>query len=270
MWAALALTTVLTTAPAQNGELAIKNVRSTHGILGQPRKENKLLPGDLLVVAFDITNLTVKPDGQVLYSMGMELTKKGKAKPEFKRAPQDLEAYNTLGGSTLPAFAMSVIGTDTPPGEYTLKVTVNDRGVKGGKGVTLEEKFEVLPLKLGFVQVKLTSASGEPVPPIAVPGQSVLLHCDLVGYKMAGQPKAPNVTFEMQVLDADGKPTVTKPFKGDIVTESKMSPGQMRFAPIILQLNRPGKFKVVIKATDNQAKKATTEQRLELNVLSGK
>jgi hypothetical protein len=269
MWAALALTTVLTTAPAQNDELALKNVRSTYGILGQKREDNKLLPGDLLVVAFDITNLTVKADGQVLYAMGMELTKKGKAKPEFKRAPQDLEAFNTLGGSTLPAFAMTAIGTDTPPGEYTLKVSVKDRGVKGAKEVTLEEKFEVLPLKLGFVQVKLTSGAGEPVPPVAVPGQSVLLHCALVGYKMGEKSKLPWVTFEMQVLDADGKPTVSKPFKGDIKAVPKGSPDMMTFAPIILQLNRSGKYKVVIKATCNVSKK-TTEQTLDLNVLSAK
>jgi hypothetical protein len=264
MWAALALTTVLTTAPAQADELALKNVRSTHGILGQTRKDNNLLPGDLLVVAFDIENLKVKDDGKILYAMGMELTLKGKAKPEFKREPQDLEAFNTLGGTTLPAFAMSLIGTDTPPGEYTLKVIVKDRGAKPVKTVTLEQKFTVLPVKLGFVQVKLTSASGEPVPTVGVPGQSVLLHCALVGY--GSKNNAPNVTFEMNVLDEAGKPTVAKPFKGDIVVEPKAVPGMMTFAPIILQLNRPGKFKVVIKAKCNISGKET-EESLELKVL---
>jgi hypothetical protein len=264
MWAALALTTVLS-APAQGNDLALKNVRSTHGILGPTRKTNKLLPGDLLVIAFDIENLTVKPDGQVQYAMGMELTKKGKAKPEFKRAPQDLEAYNTLGGSTLPAFAMTVIGTDTTPGEYTLKVTVQDKGVKKGATVVMEEKFEVLPLKFGFVQVKLTSAGLEPVPPLGVPGQSMLLHCTLVGYKKDAK-ELPNVTFEMQIYDDTGKPTVSKPFKGDITAEMKETPGLMTFQPIILQLNRPGKFKVVLKASDNIGKQKA-EQSFELIVL---
>jgi hypothetical protein len=266
MWAALALTTVLT-APAQAGDLSLKNVRSTYGILGPTRaKESKLLPGDLLVVAFDIENLTVKGDGQILYAMGMEVTRKGKAKPEFKRDPQDMEAFNTLGGSTLPSFAMSVIGTQTPPGEYTLKVTVKDRGTKKGSTVTLEQKFEVVKLELGFVQVKLTSAAGEPVPPLGVPGQNVLLHCALVGYKKDEKTKLPHVTFEMQVTDADGKPTLTKPFKGDIKAEPKDNPGMMTFQPIILQLNRPGKFKVTIKATCNVSKK-TTDHTFDLNVL---
>src|SRR3954447_4849741 len=104
MWAALALTTVMSVAPAQ---IELKNVRSTYGVLGQERKDDKILPGDLLVVAFDIEGLKVKDDGRVLYAMGMELTKKGKEKPEFKRDPQDLEAINSLGGSTLPAFALT-------------------------------------------------------------------------------------------------------------------------------------------------------------------
>ena len=96
MWTAVALTTVMTLAPAQGIEL--KNVRSTYGIMGETRKDDKLLPGDIFVVHFDIEGLKVKDNGTVLYSMGMELTKKGKAKPEFKRDPQDLEAELSLGG----------------------------------------------------------------------------------------------------------------------------------------------------------------------------
>jgi hypothetical protein len=43
----------------------------------------------------------------------------------------------------------------------------------------------------------------------------------------------------------------------------------MTFLPIPLQLNRAGKFKVVLKATDNVAKK-TAEQTLDLEVLATK
>jgi hypothetical protein len=269
MWAALALSTVLT-APAQAGNLQIKNVRSTYGILGPTRKENKLLPGDLLVVAFDIEGLTVQEDGKVEYAMGMAVIRKGKAKPEFKREPVDMEAYNTLGGSTLPSFAMSVIGTQTPPGEYTLKVTVKDKSKKKGGTVTLEHKFEVVKLELGFVQVKLTTVTPDPipVPALGVPGQSLLVHCAVVGYKTGGQNNNPNVTFEMTITDqADGKPTLPKPFKGPLTKEPKENPGMMTLAPIIIQMNRPGKFKVTLKATDNHAKKSVAEHSFELTVL---
>lgn len=261
MSAALALMTVLTLTPAQ---LELKNVRTTVGVLGQERKDDKLLPGDVLVVAFDIDGLKVKDDGRVLYAMGMELTKKGKDKAEFKREPQDLEATNSLGGTSLPAFALSVIGTDTEKGEYNLKVTVRDRQGKTEK--TLNKTFEVLPLDLGFVQVRFTSTAGEPAAAVAVPGQQLYLHCALVGFQL-NKEKLPHVTFEMQVMDETGKPTLTTPFKGDIKTDLKNTPGMMTFLPIPLQLNRAGKFKVQIRAKDNLSGKST-EQSLDLTVLN--
>src|SRR5262245_7946446 len=124
MWAALALTTVLNVAPA---ELELKNVRTTYGLLGQERKDEELLPGDQVELSFDIEGLQVKPDGRVQYTMGFELTKKGKNKPEFKYGPVDLEATNSLGGTTLPAFVQADLGLDTAAGDYVLKVTVKDR-----------------------------------------------------------------------------------------------------------------------------------------------
>jgi len=84
MWTALALTSVLA-APA---DLDFKKVRATHGHLGQERKSNKYMPGDLLVLAFDVDGLQVKDDGRVLYAMGMEWTKKGKTKPQYKQDPR--------------------------------------------------------------------------------------------------------------------------------------------------------------------------------------
>ena len=262
MWTALTLTTVMTLAPAQGIEL--KNVRTTYGIMGETRKDDKLLPGDVLVVAFDIEGLKVKENGLVQYSMGMELTKKGKAKPEFKQDPQDLEAENSLGGTSLPAFANYLLPTDFATGEYTLKVTVKDRLGKTDK--VFSKTFEVLPMKLGFVQVGLTTPQGFPAPPVAVPGQRVLVHYTLVGYK-PGKDQQPNVTIEMVVQDDAGKPTVAKSFKSDITAEPKATPGVMHFLARPLDLNKAGKYKIVMKATDNNTKD-TTEQTLNLNVLA--
>src|SRR5215469_8307877 len=74
MWTTLALMSALNWTPAQAGKLELKNDRVTYGILGQERKDTAYLPGDLVVLAFDIEGLTVKDDGQVKYSMSMELT----------------------------------------------------------------------------------------------------------------------------------------------------------------------------------------------------
>jgi hypothetical protein len=260
MWTAVALTTVMSLAPAQTLEL--KNVRSTYGMMGETRKDDKLLGGDFLLVAIDVDGLKVQDNGVVKYAMGLEWTKKGKAKPDFKQDPQDFEAELNLGGTVLPTFAMYSISPDAAPGEYTLKVTFKDRLAKTEKILT--KTFEVLPPKLGFIQVFLTAANGDPVPPIAVPGQRVFVHCTLVGHKV-NKDKTPNVTFEM-VVEENGTPTVKAPFKGDITKEQKV-PGTMKFLPRQLDLNKPGKYKIIMKATDNISK-VTVEQTLNLTVLN--
>jgi len=265
MWTTLALTTLLS-APAQPTKLELTNVRTTHGVLGQERKKDELMPGDVLVVAFDIEGLRVRDDGRVLYAMGMELTKKDKKEPEFKREPQDLEAYNSLGGSTLPAFALSILSLDSAPGQYTLKVTVKDRLAK--TETVLEKRFQVVPIRFGFVQVRFTSGNGDPMPAVAVPGQRIYLHSALVGFELDKKDKLPNVTFEMVVLGESGKPTVPKPFKGDLKPDLK-GVNLMPFRPIPLELNRPGKFMVVLRATDNVTGRTTTET-LSLTVVNNR
>src|SRR5262249_35700103 len=98
---------------------------------------------DVYVVSFDIENLTMKEDGLIHYLMGMELTREGKDKPEYKSEPQEKEIVNTLGGSRIPAFTRAEIGLDTKPGNYTLKVTVIDPATKTTK--TLTSDFTVIP-----------------------------------------------------------------------------------------------------------------------------
>src|SRR5690349_8690489 len=120
MWNTLALVTLLSLAPGQSDQLQLTNDRATYGILGPTRADKAILPGDVFFITFDIENLKVDPGGKVLYSMGMELVN-SKGKTEFKKDPQDLEVYNFLGGTSLPAFAHADIGTETSPGEYSLK-----------------------------------------------------------------------------------------------------------------------------------------------------
>ena len=129
MWATLALAAVLQPVPAQSEKLVIKNDRVTYGMLGQERKENKVLPGDLYFVSFDIEGLRVAEDGKVLYSTAIEVTNR-EGKAIFKQESGDLVVINSLGGSRLPCYARVVVGLETPPGEYTLTATVVDRSTK--------------------------------------------------------------------------------------------------------------------------------------------
>jgi hypothetical protein len=263
MWATLALTTALSLAPAQTGQVELKNVRATYGTLGQKREDTQLVPGDAFVVSYDIENLTVKEDGRVLYSMGMKLTKKGNTKPEFEQPAEEKEAVNTLGGSRLPSASYVVIGTDTMPGEYTMDVTVTDRATK--KSASFSKAFEVVPTKLSIVRLNLTNENGRPAPPIGAPGQSLLLNFGLVGFDLDTKKMQPNLAVEMTVLDEAGKPVHAKPFTG---TFTEVTDEYKKYLPnqFIINLNRSGKFKMVLKATDKLTSKSV-EQSLELTVL---
>jgi hypothetical protein len=276
MWAALAVSAVLAAVPADAGPLQIKNDRFTYGILGQDRPDDKVIPGDTLIVAFNIDGLQVKDDGKVNYSTSMELVNKD-GKSEFKENPIDRESINTLGGSHLPCWSLVSIGTDTPPGQYTVKISVADTSVKGGKPVTVQRKFEVVAPRLGIVRIGLgydkPPQAPPPAPPVAVPGQQLLAFFTVVGFETKpGATKdklTANVHVELSILDDSGKPTLTKPYVGDAkdITEEYKAYVPFQFP---LPLNRSGKFKIRITATDVFGKKPPVTQELDLNVIDVK
>src|SRR5947208_12111302 len=98
MWTTLAMTAALAFAPAQ-GELTLTNVRPTYGLFGPTRKDAddlKLLAGEVLLIAFDIEGLKVAPDGEVQYSVGIEVTNNKDNKTLFKAEPEEQKANNIL------------------------------------------------------------------------------------------------------------------------------------------------------------------------------
>jgi hypothetical protein len=274
MWTTLALMSALSWTPAQAGQLELKNARVTYGILGQERKDTSFLPGDMVVLAFDIEGLKVGDDGLVEYSIQMELFDHKAKKAVYKREPQNMKVVNTLGGSRLPSFALTNIGTDTEPGKYTMTVTVND--VAGKTSKDLKRDFEVKKpefgiVRSGFVYNKLNEEQAGPpttiAPPLAVPGQNLMLNFAVVGFRLGGDKNQPKVTVKMEITDESGKPVLGKPFKGtadNIPEEAK----QLKVIPfeVPIQANRSGKFKVVITAKDELSSKEVT-LTLDLKVL---
>jgi len=257
MWTTLALAAALGAAPAQAGELKLSRVRSTHGVLGPTRAEDRLLPGDTLVVCFDINGMTADDRGKVAYSMGLEVTDAA-GKALFSQEPANLEATASLGGDRVPAFARIDIGLSQPPGEYTLKVTVLDRAT-GRKGA-LTRKATVLPKAFGLVRLALTADAegGIPLPALGS-GGIAFVHFGAVGFGRDTNSKQPNLRFAVRVLDEAGKPTTEKARASEV---SKGVPADFLAVPMSfpLTLNRPGKFTVELTATDavgNQTAKLT-------------
>jgi hypothetical protein len=265
MLGTLVLAASLSLAPHQGGQLKLTNPHATYGYLGPTRSDDKVLPGDFYWVAFDIEGLSVKEDGTVQYSMGMELLN-AQGKTEFKKDPQDLESNNSLGGDRMPGVMNAEIGTDTAPGKYTMKVTVTDRRAK--KTETLAREFEVLPKDFGLVRLQLTTVANnpEPVPPVAVAGQSILLNCFAINFNRDKTSEQPNVGVQITILDDKGNKTLAKPFSDEV---TKDVPKSMIAIPISLplHLNRSGKYTVVVEATDRLGKKDPVKLSFPLQVL---
>jgi hypothetical protein len=253
MWTSLTVLAALTLAPAQNGQLELNNIRTTYGFLGPDRADQALLPGDMLFVAFDIDNITTDKSGRIMYSLAMEVVD-GKGKTQYKQEPKDLEGTNSLGGHHLPAFANVELGLDQPPGPYTLKVTVTDRAAKQTKA--FERPFEVLPRSFGMVRLTLTSdPEGRfSLPPFGATGQPVWIHFTVVGFERGGAKKNPDMSFQMVIVDENNKPTLDKPFEGDVKELDKQYTVVPMDFPLVL--NRRGKFTVKIRGTDNNSKKS--------------
>ncbi len=261
MLTALALAAVLGGTPAQPaGDLKLTNVRLTVGELGPPREGAKLLPGDVLFIAYDIEGLPINNEGVTRYQMEMDV-QNATGQSVFKQAPRELTDFVPLRGNRMPARAYITLGLDQAPGTYTCKVKVTEPKSKAvGQ---LEVKFEVLKREFAVVAVY---TSHDPKGEISAPtagqvGQTLYVQFSVASFERDPKTKQPNVEMEFQLFDDKGLPTLGTPLKDvqDNVSPQQVKDGDGAFAKQFpLFLNRPGKFVVQMKATDRVTKKEST------------
>lgn len=252
MGTSLVLLIALTLVPGQGG-VALKNARSVTGEFGIERKDNKILPGDLFYLSFDITGIKPDADGNIPYEMSMEVFD-AKKNPIFKQQPLKRNDPQPFGGGSLPARAFTYVGPNQEPGQYILKVTVKDP--TNGSSDTLERTFEVLPKAFGIVSV-YTAADprGEiPAPRQGVVGQVPWLHYSLVGFERDKTTKYPKLNVEVITYNDKGQKLLPKPLTQDFEKEAGETDFvfPLRFA---MPFNTPGKYVVEVKATDKIAGK---------------
>ena len=266
MLTAIALAAVLGGTPAQPaGDLKLTNVRMTVGELGPPREGTKLLPGDVLFIAYDIDGLTIDPEGTARYTMAMEVTDAA-GKLIFKQDPRDLADFVPLRGNKMPARAYITVGLDQPPGNYNCKIVVTDPKTKATG--TLNSKFEVAKKDFGVVAVY---TSHDPKGELSAPttgqvGQTLYVQFSIASFERDPKTKQPNVEIEFQIFDDKGTPTIGNPPKyeprkhiQDDKSAQQVKEGDGAFAlQFPLFMNRPGKFVVQIAAEDKVSKKKFT------------
>jgi hypothetical protein len=226
--------------------LDIKNVRSNYGPFGVPRSNNKVLPGEVYFINFDITDMSVDPKtGGVEYTLTLEVfDPKGKQMIPDKEKSWMKGAIVGLGGTTVPEFTNVVIGVDKDPGKYKVVITVEEKNTKAKASVTQE--LEVLPSEFGFIHVQ--------APAIGQVGQDYVCEFSLVGWQRDSK-KIPKITLATRIIDdATGKPATTLPNISKIPEDlpkdidwPKLEMVRMR-SPTFL--NRPGTFTIEFEAKD--------------------
>jgi hypothetical protein len=250
----LAVLLALQNAPAQNSTLAIADERFTYGHLGPTRKDNDFLPGDVVCLAFNINNMKFDAAGRASFSIAMEVFDNA-GTSRFKQLPRNATAQNYLGGTLLPSVAELQIPLATPPGEYTIRMTIEDRAAKAK--TTLERKARVLPADFGLIHVHTTAdrEGKTPITPIAAVGESLYVNFAAVGFQRDGDKKQPNIEVAMRILDEKGNATTPRPLTGkansDIPADFQIIPLQFG-----LTLNRAGRFTVELSATDRLSGKS--------------
>ena len=256
----------LSLAPGQADKLTLSNVRLTHGMLGVPRADNKVLPGDTFVIAFNIEGVRTDDAGKARYSIGLDVSD-SQGKVHFRQKPRDLEATTSLGGGRLPAFAILDVGLDQKPGDYTAKVTVTDRTANASR--TLTRPFTILPKGFGLVRLTTTSDPDGRYPcPVLGEGQTLWVTFGVVGFARDTSKGQPKLTAQLRVLDDSGRPTVAKGLAGKVEEgiAAKDLGVPMQF---LLALNRPGNFTAEISVADHVANK-TAKLSIPLKVLPAK
>lgn len=265
MLTALAMAAILGSAPAQPADLKLTNVRTTVGELGPTRQVTKLLPGDILFIAFEVEGLTIDPLGLAQYSMMMEVTNSTGGRvlppPGDKLEPRELSEFVPLRGNKIPARAYVTAGLDMAAGEYTCKVTVADLKTKASAALTM--KFEVAKKDFGIVAVYTSHDSrGElSAPTTGQVGQTLYIQFSIASFDPDPKTKQPDVELEFQIYDDKNAPTLPTPRKHiqDSKSAQQVKEGDGAFAlQFPLFMNRPGKFTVEMKATDRVSKKTFT------------
>lgn len=255
MWCSLAFAAATTFAPAQAG-LQLTNARFTIGELGGPRPNARVLPGDILFIAYDIDGLTIDAQGGVKFTMALEVTNAA-GKSVLKQDPREIVDFAPLRGNKVPARAFVTVGADQEAGTFTCRVTITDSS--GKQSTSLTQKFEVLKKDFGIVGVNTFYDEERKIsaPTSGFVGQSIVVNFVVIGFARDPKTKQPNVEIEFQPMDDKNQATLPQPLKDKVDTGIKEEdPGFLRQFPLLM--NRPGKFVLKIKATDLITKRIFT------------
>ncbi len=251
---------VLGLVPSLSSAVEIKNIRPCWGPFGATRYEAKCLPGDILFVTYDIEGLEVDPKTKkAAYDTTLELLDANDKDKVLFKNPTTNEIVPGLGGARMPGDLHVVMGPKQKPGNYKIRLTINDKIGKQAKA--FEYNFEVLPEGFGFIHVGAQA--------IGFTGQHHVPNFKLVNMALDAKTKQPNAELTIRILD-ENKKDVVEPAKmmlpRDLPDGTDLQVANIVAIPYPIYLNRVGRFTIEVLAHDKNGNKKA-ELRYPLTVL---
>jgi hypothetical protein len=234
-------------------KLEIRNIQSSYGPLGPVRKSSEYIVGDEVYFRFTTVGARADDDGRLRGEIRLKLfDAKGKLVQKSESPVQQVPA---LGGESFPAGASWSLDKKFPPGAYELEVEVAD--LIAGEAASFRRKFTVKPPEFALLRVRFYHDAAARVPARVggTVGQNLAIKMEAIGFdKSKGEI---DVDFEIQVIDAQGKPVTPKPIR---VSYHNEKPDEVKAMDSItfsglLSLNRAGEFAVRMTVTDKRTKK---------------
>jgi hypothetical protein len=232
---------ILTLAPAPTFALEFKNIRPCYGPLGATRTSSKFLPGDVLFISYEIEGLKFDAKSKkAQYVSLLEVFSSTKEKIFSKETPNEIDA--SLGGDRIPGDLHLIMGRDKPPGQYLLRLTIQDR--IGGETKSFTYPFELLKTGFGIVAVQ--------APAIAFPGQPYEVRLTVIDFTLDAKQN-PKGTISMKITDEAGKevsPGVVNKVPEELSDRFDLK--KENILPIYYSIlpNRSGRFNIELSAVD--------------------
>jgi len=242
------LTAVLLSAAPAFARLEIRDIQACDGRFGPERKALDYAPGDVVRFRFLLTGLDTGRDGQVSGEMTIPLAGPGGETLLNQVVPVD--GLPPLGGGAIPGSASITFPEDMPAGNYTMVVSVREKGVS--EGASFRRGLTVSPAGFAAVHPEFFH---DPDRKVGAPagggvGQTLYVRVHAVGFdKSAGRI---DTLMTLQLFDEAGNPLMPKPLEDHEATNDPevASKAQSVDFDANFTLSRPGPFVMRITLRD--------------------
>ncbi len=232
-------------APAN---LEISEIKARYSQYGPVRKSLEAVPGDIVHFSFRLKGIALDKDKKS--DLFIEALTTDSSDNVISRHTSSTRTDLALGGPWLDGQVSMNLGSDMPPGRYTLSVTVIDqvsKGVASFERVVTCKSPEISISKLSFFLDPEHKTAGSK---IGFVGQTMYFSFNVIGVDSASKEKLACVIRILDKTGAEVSKFPRMPFATGLAKLLTRLPGSTLGGGGSLPLNRPGEFQIAISVVD--------------------